>query len=113
MLLLKDCMYKSNKDANDEDGDDGVKVKSTNSVLLSLFILFFENELQDLIEMTMKKMDQDKDGRVSFSDFSETVQREPLMMEAFGNCLPTSQAGKAFVSRILDQKSASHLLLQE
>ena len=45
MLLLKDCMYKSNKDANDEDGDDGVKVKSTNSVLLSLFILFFENEL--------------------------------------------------------------------
>ena len=41
MLLLKDCMYKSNKDANDEDGDDGVKVKSTNSILLSLFILFF------------------------------------------------------------------------
>ena len=92
MLLLKDCMYKSIKDANDEDGDDGVK---------------------DLIEMTMKKMDQDKDGRVSFSDFSETVQREPLMMEAFGNCLPTSQAGKAFVAKILDQKSSSYLLLQE
>ena len=114
MLLLKDCMYKSNKDANDEDGDDGVKVNSTNYVLLSLIILFFGiNDLQDLIEMTMKKMDQDKDGRVSFSDFSETVQREPLMMEAFGNCLPTSQAGKAFVSRILDQRSSSHLLLQE
>ena len=27
LLLLKDCMYKNTKDANDEDGDDGVKVK--------------------------------------------------------------------------------------
>ena len=25
--------------------------------------------------MTMKKMDQDKDGRVSFSDFLETVKQ--------------------------------------
>ena len=54
LLLLKDCMYKNTKEANDEDGDDGVK---------------------DLIEMTMKKMDQDKDGRVSFSDFHETVKQ--------------------------------------
>ena len=37
MLLLKDCMYKSNRDANDEDGDDGVKVKSTNYLLLYWF----------------------------------------------------------------------------
>ncbi len=36
-----------------QDGDDGVK---------------------DLIEMTMRKMDQDRDGRVSYSDFMETVQ---------------------------------------
>ena len=54
LLLLKDCMYKNTKEANDEDGDDGVK---------------------DLIEMTMKKMDKDKDGRVSFSDFHETVKQ--------------------------------------
>ena len=29
MLLLKDCMYKNTKDVNDEDGDDGVKVKNS------------------------------------------------------------------------------------
>ena len=53
LLLLKDCMYKNSKETNEEDGDDGVK---------------------DLIEMTMRKMDQDRDGRVSYSDFMETVQ---------------------------------------
>ena len=30
--------------------------------------------LQDLIEMTLKKMDLDKDGKVSFSDFESTVK---------------------------------------
>ena len=53
LLLLKDCMYKSTKESAEEDGDDGVK---------------------DLIEMTMRKMDQDRDGRVSYSDFMATVQ---------------------------------------
>ena len=53
LLLLKDCMYKNSRETNEEDGDDGVK---------------------DLIEMTMRKMDQDRDGRVSYSDFWETVQ---------------------------------------
>lgn len=39
--------------------------------------------------MTMKKMDEDKDGRVSFADFEVTVTKDPLMLEAFGPCLPT------------------------
>ena len=108
-MLLKDCMYKNNKETNDEDGDDGVK---------------------DLIEMTMKKMDQDRDGRVSFSDFHETVKKvihchnssllkifsmfqEPLMMEAFGSCLPTSKEGKEFVHKILDTKPCNSLLFDE
>ena len=59
--------------------------------------------------MTMKKMDDDKDGKVSFEDFEVvscnlhvffhkliffppykvTVKNDPLMLEAFGPCLPT------------------------
>ena len=41
-------------------------------------------------------MDYDRDGRVSFSDFSQTVNKEPLMMEAFGTCLPTNKPGLDF-----------------
>ena len=79
--------------------------------------------------MTMKKMDQDKDGRVSFSDFLETVKQvnisntenigkigkeemyslqEPLMMEAFGTCLPTGKTGREFLKKILDEESYRH-----
>ena len=47
----------------------------------------------------------DRDGRVSFSDFMSTVHEEPLMLEAFGSCLPSSRAGNNFVRKILDPDS--------
>ena len=47
--MLKTCLVRQGLE---EDGDEGVK---------------------DLIEMTLKKMDDDKDGRVSFADFKTTV----------------------------------------
>ena len=66
----------TSKGNNDDDGDEGVK---------------------DLIEMTLKKMDHDKDGRVSFGDFEMTVKKDPLMMEAFGPCLPNSTLGNKYL----------------
>ena len=62
--------------------------------------------------MTIRKMDHDKDGRVSYSDFEITVNKEPLIMEAFGNCLPITRAGNAFVRRILDKRPISKLLTE-
>ena len=58
--------------------------------------------IKDLIEMTIKKMDHDKDGRISHEDFSITVARDPLMLEAFGICLPCGRIGQEFISSILD-----------
>ena len=58
--------------------------------------------IKDLIEMTIKKMDHDKDGRISHEDFSTTVGRDPLMLEAFGVCLPSGKIGQDFISSILD-----------
>ena len=52
--------------------------------------------LQDLVDMTMKKMDIDKDGRVSFDDFEQSVKKEMLLLEAFGPCLPTIISGGEF-----------------
>merc|ERR1740128_80828 len=69
LTMLKTCLVRQGLE---EDGDEGVK---------------------DLIEMTMKKMDQDKDGKISFSDFETTVKADSLMMEAFGPCLPTNKTG--------------------
>ena len=56
--------------------------------------------VKDLIDMTLKKLDKDKDGRVSFEDWSTTVSAEPLMMEAFGPCLPTDRNSTAFMAKV-------------
>ena len=77
-------------------------------LLLNIQLIKFKNpcnrSFQDLIDMTLKKMDRDKDGRVSYTDFEETVQHEPLMMEAFGPCLPNSRVGFEFMTQFLDSR---------
>ena len=55
--------------------------------------------VKDLIEMTLRKMDLDKDGRVSFSDWKETIRMEPLLLEAFGPCLPNNEAAEVFLQK--------------
>ncbi len=62
----------------DEDQDEGVK---------------------DLIEMTLRKMDVDKDGRVSLDDWKATIEAEPLLLEAFGPCLPNQKASEVFIEK--------------
>ena len=74
--LLKTALFSSGVE---EEADEGIK---------------------DLIEMTMKKMDDDKDGKVSFKDWSTTVRQEPLMMEAFGPCLPSKRQGALFMQKV-------------
>ena len=53
-------------------------------------ILYIEHP--NLIQMTKKKLDLDKDEAVSFEDFSGTVRRDPTMtLEVFGPCLPSEK----------------------
>ena len=56
------------------------------------------------MDMTIRKMDHDRDGRISFSDFKTSVAKDFLMMEAFGTCLPSNRAGQMFKNSILDTK---------
>ena len=81
MTMLKNCIVVSLE--NKEEEGDGVR---------------------DLVEMTVKKMDKDRDGKISYSDFYASVTEEPLLLEAFGNCLPTGPAGLEFQNKVLDKK---------
>uniref|UniRef100_R4G3M2 Putative ca2+ sensor ef-hand superfamily n=2 Tax=Rhodnius prolixus TaxID=13249 RepID=R4G3M2_RHOPR len=74
--LLRNSLVKQ---PQDEDPDEGVK---------------------ELVELVLKKLDRDKDGKVSFEDFTEAVQEEPLFLEAFGQCLPSDNAVIAFLSTL-------------
>lgn len=75
-LLLRNCLIKQ---AQDEDPDEGVK---------------------DIVEIALKKFDHDKDGKLSFADFRTSVTEEPLLLEAFGNCLPSESATVSFLSTL-------------
>ncbi|XP_055912611.1 calaxin [Eupeodes corollae] len=74
--LLKNCLIKQ---PQDEDPDEGVK---------------------DLVEIVLRKFDVDKDGKVSFDDFLATINAQPLLIEAFGQCLPTENAIVSFFSTL-------------
>lgn len=56
-----------------------------------------EEGVRDLSEMALKKLDIDHDGKVSFLDYETTVQGEPLLLEAFGQVLPTPENAAAFL----------------
>lgn len=64
--MLKNCLV---KEAVEED-EDGVK---------------------DLVDLVLKKLDEDRDGRVSEADWAGAIQKEQLLMEAFGKCLPNTR----------------------
>ncbi|XP_051775211.1 calaxin-like [Erpetoichthys calabaricus] len=52
--------------------------------------------IKDLVDITLKKMDHDHDGMLSFADFEKSVREEHLLLEAFGSCLPDPKAIIAF-----------------
>lgn len=72
--LLKNSLIKH---PQEEDPDEGVK---------------------DLVEIVMKKLDKDKDGKVSLMDYKQSIFEEPLLLEAFGRCLPVERARDTFMS---------------
>lgn len=98
--LMKNCLIKQ---PQDEDPDESVK---------------------DLMEIALRKFDIDKDGKVSerkdipiqiyinpivvcllffhfkisFQDYLTTVSADPLLLEAFGQCLPSETATISFLT---------------
>ncbi|KAF5927822.1 hypothetical protein HPG69_000728 [Diceros bicornis minor] len=47
--------------------------------------------IKELVDITLKKMDYDNDGKISFADFEKAVREERLLLEVFGPCLPEAQ----------------------
>uniref|UniRef100_A0A3Q1HZE8 Calaxin n=2 Tax=Acanthochromis polyacanthus TaxID=80966 RepID=A0A3Q1HZE8_9TELE len=60
--------------------------------------------VKDLVEITLKKMDHDHDGKLSFEDFEKAVREENLLLEAFGTCLPDSTSIEAFEQYVFQEQ---------
>ncbi|XP_004074229.1 EF-hand calcium-binding domain-containing protein 1 [Oryzias latipes] len=63
-----------------------------------------QDEINELMEIVLKKMDHDKDGRLSFQDFEKSVKKEELLLEAFGSCLPNFRTKKKFEQQVLEKQ---------
>ncbi|XP_057667832.1 calaxin [Diorhabda carinulata] len=74
--LLRNCLIKH---PQEEDPDESVK---------------------DLVDIVMRKIDKDKDGKVCLEDFRVTVREEPLLLEAFGRCLPSEESKMTFLTTL-------------
>lgn len=59
-----------------------------------------DESVKDLVDIVMRKIDKDKDGKVSLEDFQKTVSEEPLLLEAFGKCLPTEKSKITFLTTL-------------
>ena len=55
-----------------------------------------EEAIQDLVQLAMGKLDVDKDGIITFTDFQAAVENDPLLLQICGVCLPPSGAIKGF-----------------
>ncbi|CAK9811319.1 clxn [Anthophora quadrimaculata] len=78
--LFKNCLMKQ---PGEEDPDEAVK---------------------DLSELALKKLDVDRNGKISFQDYKVAVLEEPLLLEAFGQCLPTDENCAAILTTLLQQQ---------
>ncbi|XP_012031714.3 calaxin-like isoform X2 [Ovis aries] len=48
--------------------------------------------IRELVDIALKKMDYDNDGRISFADFERAVKEDRLLLEVFGPCLPDAKS---------------------
>ncbi|WAQ93564.1 EFCB1-like protein [Mya arenaria] len=67
-----------------------------------------EEMQKDLVEMALKKIDFDHDGRVSVEDYMKSVAEESLLIEALGPCLPNTKTRESFLELIADDKQKKH-----
>ena len=47
-----------------------------------------EDAVKDIVEIAMRKLDVNKDGQITYEDFRLAVQRDPLLIQCCGMCLP-------------------------
>lgn len=68
-----------------------------------------EEVVKDLIEIFMKKMDHDRDGKLSFADYSTSVWQNPNLLEVLGYCLPARPAVYAFMTTFTEHVTTMHM----
>lgn len=54
--------------------------------------------IRDLVDYCFKRLDIDRDGRITFGDFSAAVGQENLLLELLGPCFPGDRVKAVLLS---------------
>lgn len=63
--------------------------------------------------MLLRKMDLDRDGRISFRDYRETVRANILLLQPFGKCLPDREDCYNFMTTFTTKVTTEHFRFLE
>ncbi|CAH1183637.1 unnamed protein product [Phaedon cochleariae] len=62
-----------------------------------------EESVRDLVDVILKKLDVDRDGKISFNDYKTAVLKDPGWLEFLGPCLPDRSAISTFLNTMTRQ----------
>ncbi|TPX51066.1 hypothetical protein SeMB42_g01430 [Synchytrium endobioticum] len=84
----------------DLNGDRYISKEETFQMLRNCLVRGSEEDedgVKDLVDLVLKRLDEDRDGRVSEADWAGAVGKEPLLLEAFGQCLPSAKVVQKYL----------------
>ncbi|XP_064648086.1 calaxin-like [Lineus longissimus] len=67
-----------------------------------------DENVKDLLELTLKRMDYDHDSRLSLADFKQAIESENLLLEVLGQCLPEPSRVQAFLTLVAQDSDTMH-----
>lgn len=62
-----------------------------------------EENVKGLVDLILSKIDLDRDGKVSFDDYRQSVLKEPHLLECMGQCLPDRTHVNALLTTFTDR----------
>ncbi|ORX81871.1 EF-hand [Anaeromyces robustus] len=90
----------------DLNGDNYISKEEMYQMLKNTLIRVVEEDedgVKELVEIILKKMDTDHDGRVSELDWNTTIEKDNLLLEAFGKCLANEKAIERYLQPAYDE----------
>jgi len=93
----------------DLNGDNYISKEEMYQMLKNTLIRVVEEDedgVKELVEIILKKMDVDHDGRVSEMDWYTTIEKDNLLLEAFGKCLANEKAIERYLLPAYDECEA-------
>ncbi|XP_055389853.1 calaxin-like [Condylostylus longicornis] len=75
--------------------DSGFLTREVITIFISSCVVEEEDDTEeltlDMVDLIIKRFDIDKDGRISYDDYCQTVRKTPDLLQFLGTCVPSNE----------------------